>query len=189
MHDVVLKSLPPELRDSVQADVLDRIAALESFSDRITSCRVVVEPSSGRHRLGNPYHVRIDVVLPGREIVVRRDPPEDRSREDVHVAVRDAFDAARRRIEDAMRERFQHKLKEHAAPLQGRVVELLPDADHGFLETGLGARVYFHRHAVVGRGFDSLALGQSVRFVEREGRDGPQASTVEPLGRHPGVAG
>lgn len=186
-HDVVLRSIPQEVREAVQADILERIAALESFSDRITSCRVVVEPSSGRHRVGNPYHVRIDVVVPGREIVVRRDPPQDRSREDVHVAIRDAFDAARRQIEDHVRERFQQRSKTHAAPPHGKIAELFSDEDYGFLLNADGERVYFHRNAVLGAGFDRLAVGQAVRFVEREGHDGPQASSVEVL-RHRGSA-
>jgi ribosome-associated translation inhibitor RaiA len=42
--------------------------------------------------------VRIDLKVPGKEIVVNRDHDED-----IYVALRDAFDVARRQLEDHAR--------------------------------------------------------------------------------------
>jgi hypothetical protein len=49
--------------------------------------------------------VRIDLTVPGAELVVSRDPELDHGHEDVYVAIRDAFDAARRQLADTSSER------------------------------------------------------------------------------------
>ncbi len=100
---------------SVEAHIRERAEALEKFYDRITGCRVVVEQSARRQRKGKLYHIRIDLTVPGREIVVKRDPPEDHAHEDILVAVRDVFDAARRQLEDHAR-KVRGDVKGHAVP-------------------------------------------------------------------------
>ena len=164
----------------VEDDIRKRVAQLEQFSDRIIACSVVVEARHRRHRQGKLYRLRIDLKIPDREIVVRRDPAEDHAHEDLHVAIRDAFDAARRQVQDHART-MRGDLKLHAAPLVGRIVRLLPE--YGFLATETGEELYLHRNAVLGRGFDKLKVGDRVRYVmhEGEGQRGPQASTVMPL--------
>lgn len=87
----------------LEAEVRARAATLERFSDRIIACKVVLEPSGKSHHKGNIYHVRIDLTVPGKEIVVSRDPPANHAHEDMHVAIRDAFAAAKRQLEDYVR--------------------------------------------------------------------------------------
>ena len=65
-----------------------------------------------------------------------------------------------------------------------RVSKLFPAKGYGFMATSDGREVYFHRHSVLNEGFDQLAIGAEVTFVEEEGREGPQASTVKVVGRH-----
>jgi len=91
--------------EAVEAKVRERAGKLERFAERITSCRVVVERATHRHHKGDVYHVRVDVTLPGHEIAATRDPERADTHEDVYAAVRDAFDAARRQIEEALRRR------------------------------------------------------------------------------------
>ena len=87
--------------EAVEADIRDKVGKLERLYDRITGCRVIVEaPHRHRHK-GNLYDVRIDITVPGEEIVVQRSGPENRAHEDVYVAVRDAFNAATRRLRRA----------------------------------------------------------------------------------------
>ena len=140
----------------------------------------MVEASNKRHHQGNMYHVRIELFVPGGEIVVRRDPPEHQAHEDVHVALRDAFNAAQRQLQNRVRE-LRGDVKTHTAPAIGVVTSLLPD--HGFFATDSGGDVYFHKNAVLGSGFDKLNVGDKVRYVihEGEGDQGPQASTVIPV--------
>jgi ribosome-associated translation inhibitor RaiA len=88
---------------------------LDRFHERIMSCRVTVRAPNHRRNQGRLYHVTIDLKLPGREIVISRDPPQDQSHEDPYVAVRDAFDALIRQMEDASRER-RGDVKTHALP-------------------------------------------------------------------------
>jgi cold shock CspA family protein/ribosome-associated translation inhibitor RaiA len=164
----------------VEDEVREHVAELEQFFDRIIACSVVVEERHRRHRQGRLYHVRIELIVPECEIVVRREPPEHHAHEDLHVAIRDAFDAARRQLQDHARE-MRGDVKVHAAPTIGRIARLFPD--YGFLVTDTGDEVYLHRNAVLGRGFDKLREGDRVRYVvhEGEGEQGLQASTVIPL--------
>ncbi len=76
---------------------------LEKFSSRITSCRVVVESSSHRRHQGTLFRVRVIIALPRREISTGNVRPRDHAHEDPYVALRDAFDAARRKLEDHVR--------------------------------------------------------------------------------------
>jgi ribosome-associated translation inhibitor RaiA/cold shock CspA family protein len=169
---------------ALEARIRQRAGELDQFFDRITAVRVVVECQNPRHHQGNVFEVRIDLVLPGREIVVGRESGMNHAHEDAHVAVRDAFDAARRQIEDYARDR-RDMVKVHAVPDHGRIVRLLPDRDCGFIETSSG-EVYFHRNSVSGNGYDRLEVGAEVRFVAQhsESAAGAQASTVVPIGKH-----
>ena len=171
--------------EAIAARIRGRAEELERFFDRITSCRVVVECRHPRRQQGNLFHARVDLGVPGREIVVGRDPAAHHAHEDPYVAVRDAFDAARRLLEDYVRER-RKEVKLHAVPDHGRIARLLAEQDCGFISTPDGGEVYFHRNSVANGGFDKLTVGDEVRFVaqEAESAKGPQASTVVPLGKH-----
>lgn len=170
---------------TVEAKIRERVAELERFYDRITSCRVVVEAPNRHHREGRLYHIRVDLKVPGREIVVKRDPSEHHAHEDIYVAVRDCFDAVRRQVEDHAR-RERGDIKAHEVPDHGRIANLIAEKDYGFIEAGDGREVYFHRNAVADEGFDSLSVGDEVRFAMHldEGEKGPQASRVVPIGKH-----
>lgn len=167
--------------ESVEAQIRKRAADLEQVWDRITSCRVVIEPTNRTHRHGNIYRVHVDLSVPGGTVVVNRDPGENHAHEDAHVAVRDAFDAVRRRLQDHMR-KLEGAIKPHDAPTRARVARLRPDLDHGFLDGGAEGDIYFHRHAVKGAGFASLKVGDMVRYVlDPEPADhGAHASAVFP---------
>ena len=171
--------------EAVAARIRERAGELERFSDRIISCRVVVECRHPRRRQGNLFRIRVDLKIPGREIAVGRDPAAHHSHEDVYVAIRDAFDAARRVLEDHVRER-RGEVKLHAVPEHGRIARLLPEQNGGFILSADGNEIYFHRNSVANSGFDTLAVGDEVRFVAQhsESAEGPQASTVVPLGKH-----
>jgi ribosomal subunit interface protein len=171
--------------DAVAAQIRERTAELERFFDRIVSCRVVVECRHPRRRQGNLFRVRVDLKVPGSEIVVGRDPEAHHAHEDVYVAIRDAFDATRRLLEDHVRQ-GRGDVKLHTVPDHGRIVRLLPDRDCGFILSAEGNEIYFHRNSVVNGAFEALAVGDEVRFVAQhsESAEGPQASTVVPLGRH-----
>ena len=105
-----------DLRPSpaVEADIREKAAKLEEVFDRITSLRVVVGQPHRRHRQGALFHVGIDLRVPGREIVVNRDPAAHHAYEDLHVAIRDAFDDARRQLQDYAKQ-IRGRVNGHAA--------------------------------------------------------------------------
>ncbi len=83
---------------ALEAHIRDKANKLDKFYDRIMSCRVVVDMPHKHHHQGRQFNVRIDIGVPGDEIVIDRDHHED-----VYVALRDAFDAAKRMLEDHAR--------------------------------------------------------------------------------------
>ncbi len=168
---------------AVETQVRRRVGELEQFSDRIVSCRVVLEAGDRHHRQGRIYHVLVDLTVPGGKVVVNRDTGFNHAHEDLHVAVRDAFDAARRQLQDHMR-RLEHQIKQHEPSLIGHIVKIFSDRNYGFLETKTGEEIYFHKNSVSGNGFKKLKVGDRVHYVIdlEEGEKGPQASAVVPLG-------
>lgn len=191
--------------DALEDDVRERVSWLEQFYEGIVRCRVLVEvPHRHRHE-GRHFHVRIEVTVPGGPpIVVSHEPSlhgrskdiEDEAHhkeneiESVHryasVAIHEAFDAARRRLEDFAREQ-RGTVKAHEVPAHGEVVELSSVHGYGFIQAG-EQRIYFNRASVLDDAFNTLTVGTPVAFVEERGEKGPQASTVRILGKHHYVA-
>jgi cold shock CspA family protein len=168
-----------ESSDAVRQRILDEIAHLEELYGRITSCRVVVDkPEKGR-RKGIPFQIRIHLVLPGgQEVAVHPSTARGEQYGDANLAIRDAFDAARRQLKRKVK-RMRGEVKTHEVPQDfGNVVRLFADQDYGFIEAADGQEIYFHRNAVVDTGFDKLKVGDVVSYVAREGEKGLQASTV-----------
>jgi ribosomal subunit interface protein len=96
-----------EHSDALETHIRNKADKLDEFFDHIMSCRVVVEVPHKHHHQGKQFNVRLDIGVPGSEIVVNHDHSED-----VYVALREAFDAAKRRIEDYVR-RMRGDIKTH----------------------------------------------------------------------------
>ncbi len=75
--------------------IQDKAAKLATFYPRILKCRVVLEGPVHHHRKGGPYIARIDLTVPGAELVVNHHATTD-----LRQAIRETFEAARRRLED-----------------------------------------------------------------------------------------
>ena len=168
---------------AIEARVREKVAELEKRHEHMTNCRVVIESPHRRGRKGKLYEVKIDISVPGKEIVVSRAGPKNHAHEDVYVAIRDSFNAARRRLEEHTRTR-RGEVKSHESPTHGRVAKLLVEEGYGFIETPDGQEVYFHRNSVLNNAFESLKIGGEVRYAEEMGDKGTQASTVVPIGKH-----
>jgi ribosomal subunit interface protein len=161
------------LSPPIEAELRKRADRLERHYNRITSCRIAVErPTGNHHQEGGPFRVRVDVTVPGSELVA------DKQAEEIFAAIREAFDAAERQVE-AFSQRRRGDVKTQVLPPEGEVVRIFPDEGFGFLSAPDGREVYFHRNAVLDPpGFEKLAVGARVRFAEEQGFEGPQASTV-----------
>ena len=90
-----------EPSEAVEAKIRQRALGLERYSRRILRCEVWLKTEHGHHRKGPFYAVRVRMTVPNEEILVDFQPAQD----DVYVAIRQAFDAARRELEDAERGR------------------------------------------------------------------------------------
>lgn len=88
------------VRDMDHSPALDerirsRVQKLERVYTPLMGCRVVAEAPHKHKHQGKHFHVRLDITVPGKEIVVNNDHHED-----IYVALRDAFEAAKRQLED-----------------------------------------------------------------------------------------
>lgn len=131
---ITFRGLQPS--DTLESDIREKVAWLEQFHPRIIGCRVLVElPHRHRHE-GRLFHVRVEVTVPGGEpIVVNHEPSLHGPKKDVEAlahhkesdlasvhrharaAVHEAFDAARRRLQDFARaQRGEVKTHEPVAP-------------------------------------------------------------------------
>ena len=179
----------------IEEDITARVHKLETFYSPITSCRVLVEAPARHHKKGYLFHIRIDLTVPEGEIVVKRAPTlyarerdigDERGRKEMEtrserkhldVAIREAFHAARRRLQDHAR-RLRADVKAHEPTPQARVTKLFPLEGYGYIETPEWREIYFHANSVINNRFKSLKLGSKVSFAEEAGEKGPQASTV-----------
>jgi len=107
---------------ALAARIESEIAKLRRYAPGLEHCDVVFEELHRHQRLGHPYHVHLVLRLPGAEVVVTHEPSARRGvavadrperpaqpgeveavHRDAYVAVRDAFDAARRQLADTIR--------------------------------------------------------------------------------------
>ncbi|MDD9941962.1 MAG: HPF/RaiA family ribosome-associated protein [Myxococcales bacterium] len=99
--DITFKNL--EHSAALEAKIRERGARLELHGDTIQRCRVVVQGPHKHHNKGGLYEVRIDVRVPGEELVVSRGGHRNQAHEDPYVAVRDAFDAMTQQLDSRKR--------------------------------------------------------------------------------------
>ena len=178
---ITFRNIPPS--EFIEARIREKASKLEQFYDHIMSLKVVVESPHQHKKKGNLFHICIDLSVPEGELVVNRKNTKHHAHENIYVAIRDAFDAARRQLQEYARKR-RGKVKTHQAPLHGMVTEIISGEDYGRIETQDGHEVYFHRNSIIGENYDGLEIGDAVRFSEEMGNDGPQASTVHMIGKH-----
>jgi cold shock CspA family protein len=183
-------SIPLEIRfhnldrsPALEAAIHENAQKLEHFAAKIMSCRVTVDAPHHHQHQGQLFQVTIDIHVPGSEIVVNRSPDQHQAHEDPYVALRDAFNAARRKLQDHVRVE-RGKVKAHEVPLHGRIIEIHKDKGYGRIGASDGREVYFHRNSVIDADFERLDSGAEVRFTEEPGDQGPQATTVVVIGKH-----
>ncbi len=101
-----------EASPALEERIRTLVARLEKFSAQIVRCHIVVEGPAGHHQQGERFAIGVEISVPGRQIVIHRARPSDSGHEDPYVALRDAFFAARRQLQDYERER-RHDVKLH----------------------------------------------------------------------------
>lgn len=166
-----------ETSPRLEALITKRVKKLENIFTHISACRVIIEAPHKHKIRGNLFHVRIDLSAPRGELVASRDVSVNIAHEQVDVALRDAFAAIKRQLQ-----KHKEKLRvDYHIPDRlptGVIRELFPYDDYGILGTTDGREIYFHRNSVVDGNFDTLKVGDELRFNEELGAKGPQASSV-----------
>jgi ribosomal subunit interface protein len=163
--------------EAVETAIQERVDRLDRFADHIMSCRVTVGMIEKHKHQGKLFNIRVDLKLPGSELVVNRDKAED-----IYVAIRDAFDAVKRKLEEHVR-RMHGEVRQHEVESHGRVARMFTDQGYGFIEKADGTELYFHVYNCVHPDFGQLNIGDEVVFLEETGGDGLQANRVS-RGKH-----
>jgi ribosomal subunit interface protein len=167
---ITMRHMPQS--EALESRIRQKVAKLDEFHPNVTGCHVTVEEQRRHHQQGRWFNVRLAVRVPNHEIVVNRDHDED-----PYVALRDAFDAASRRLEDVAR--IHHgDVKAHPVPVHGAVARMFSDQGYGFIEATNGAEYYFSRENVVDPSFDRLHVGDLVQFIAEPAAEGMQAKRV-----------
>jgi ribosomal subunit interface protein len=165
--------------EAVEAEIRKRVEKLSRYHGGIVSCRVVVEAPLQNRQKGGLYKIRIDLTCPEGKLEVNREPDQrNQAHQDVYVALRDAFAAAARQLEQYT-ERRKGEVKVHEEVPAGRITYLSPMEDYGTITTPDDREIYFHRNSVLNVDFDKLTVGMAVNFREEDGDHGPQARSVK----------
>ena len=125
-------AVAPVLEEEVRA----RAAWLETFYGELVGCRVLIEFPHRHQSRGRQVHIRVELSVPGEDIVVSQETnlhftfghalaeaadttlAGQHDHRDVVIAIHDAFDVARRRLEDfARRQRADVKTSRADAAL------------------------------------------------------------------------
>lgn len=164
--------------DAVTRKVWTHMEHLEKLFPGIVDARVAIGYAHHHHQKGNLFEVHIELNVPGKRLVVSREPGENKAHKDVSVAVRDAFQAMQRMLQDYVH-KLRREVKTHESPLaEGHISRILSYENYGFITTEDEREIFFDANAVVNSDFEKLEVGTPVRFFEEMGEKGPQASTV-----------
>ncbi|MCO6414133.1 MAG: HPF/RaiA family ribosome-associated protein [Thiogranum sp.] len=160
--------------------VQEREKKLERFCDQITGCHVLVENLARKRHGSNRLHVRIDLDVPGKQLIsVADEPCRHQARDDACVAIQHAFHDIQLQLE----EYIEHTTGGLPTPKRGRISEVFKEMNYGKIGLSDGTEVYFHRNSVLDDAFDRLETGTPVRFIEQHGLLGAQATVVKVIAR------
>lgn len=151
---------------------------LQKYFTEIHLCHVVVKYASKQHHKGNLFDIRLNITVPGKEIAINREANQDFS-----IALRDAFNAAKRQLEDYARLQ-RGEIKTHE-PLQfGIIDELFAEDGYGYIQSrDTTERFYFDSNNAAHPSFEHFKVGDEVKFTPDFGAEGPRAKRVS-LGKH-----
>lgn len=159
--------------------IREKVSTLEKFCGNLTSCSIAVERPNSSVRIGNPYRVRIDITVPGHEIVVSKEQGQNEKSDPIPAVIREAFEAAKKQLNKLMRVQ-RNDIKTHPEQqVAGIINKLFLFDGYGFIRTINGRDIYFHKNSILNKNFEELKEGDGVRFFEEDGEKGPQASTIQ----------
>jgi ribosome-associated translation inhibitor RaiA/cold shock CspA family protein len=158
-------------------EIETRMADLQNGHEDLTHGRVTLTKNPHHKKLSNVAEALVVVSLPGRRTLTAR--KENKTFEE---AIRKAFQAVAIELRKFREKRAKKEVRTASVPpLRGVVCKLFPKQQYGFILEEGGGEVYFHKHALKGVTFEDLSDGTEVVFNVEKGREGPQATAVQPL--------
>jgi len=167
---VTIRDIPHSI--ALEDHVHKKAQKLDHFYQHIQMCRVVIDQTQKHKHQGKLFSVRIDLAVPGKNLVVNR-----KKNEDIYVAIRDAFDAIERQLESYSRRQRGH-VKCHQEINKGIVARTFPDEGYGFIRGIDGTEYYFSASNVSHPDFDHIHVGDSVEFLTKIADEGLQANRI-----------
>ncbi len=164
----------PVLMEQIQKNA----EKLTRYYKRITHCRVVIDYEQKNQHRGKIYNVKVELDIPGRELMVTR-----KKGEDVYVVARLAFEVMKRQLEEMARKRHG-RTKTHAEVVFGHVTRLMPHDGYGFIEDVDGQEYYFSLTNVAFPNFEQLGVGDGVYFTAGAIGDSHQAQHISRAKNH-----
>lgn len=167
---ITTKDMP--ISAALETLIRKRVEKLNRYYDRIMNCHIVIEvPQKHKHQ-GKLYNVKIDTNVPGKVLMVNRKLDQD-----IYIAIRDAFDAMERQLEELGRKRHG-RVKTHEDVLSGHIARIMTEEGYGFIDGNDGNEYYFSITNVSHPHFDQLAIGDAVEFIADNSGDGLKAHRV-----------
>jgi len=167
---VTIRDMPSS--QAIESHIRKKAEKLDHYYRRIQRCRVVVDvPQKHKHQ-GKLFRVRIDLSVPGKDLVVNHKLDED-----LYVAIRDAFLAVVRQLESYVHKK-RGDVKHHQGLDYGYVKRLIPGEDYGFIQSIDGNELYFSMTNTAYPSFPQLQVGDIVHFISVPASDGWQAHRV-----------
>ncbi len=167
---ITFRGLPHS--EAVKEHIQEKIDKLHQFCHNIVSCHVVVEFENKNQHRGNLHNTRVNIAVPGREVVTTHNEAED-----LYISIRTAFDDVTRQLEEYVKD--MRNGKNHQPLIYGKIVRLFNGDGFGFIESEDGTEYYFNANHVSQPDFHKLSVGMPVHFVQEMGHDGPQAHRVK----------
>jgi len=143
---------------ALEATIRKKTEKLKTYYDRITSCRVVIETVQKHKHQGKLFNIRIDVTVPGKELVSTR-----KSNQDIYIAIREGFNAMFRQLEEHSRKRHG-RVKSHNHVKHGYITRIVMEEGYGFIEDVLGDQYYFSVTNTSHPSFEKFMVGDAVEF-------------------------
>jgi len=157
---------------AIEALTRKKVEKLEQFYGRICACRVVLDFQQKNKHQGKLFSAHIDLTVPGKELVVTR-----KYNEDIYIAIRDAFQALTRQLEEHSRKRHG-RVKTHNNVMHGYIARIVQDEGYGFIEGIDGYEYYFSMTNVSYPEFEQLTIGDAVEYFPETLQQGRQAQHV-----------
>lgn len=174
---ITVRDMPNSL--ALEDRLRKKVNKLNQYYNRINSCKIVIHiPQKHKHQ-GKLFSVCIELSVPGKELVVNRKMDED-----VYIAIRDAFIAVQRQLENYISKR-RGDVKTHELFMQGVVKKKFVEEGYGFIQGTDGGEYYFSPTHVTSPDFTQLQLGDVVQFVAVPQGEGVQAHHITFLKHNP----